>query len=443
MTDTAVSSAEKPAAGLYRRIALRLIPFLLLCYVVAMIDRLNVGFAKLQFMETLHFSETVYGTAAGILYVGYILFEVPSNLMLDRHGIRRTLLRIMVAWGVVSMALAFATSALGFTVLRFLLGAAEAGFFPGIILYVTYWFPARYRGRAISVFAAGVPISGLVAGPLSGWIMTTCAGLGGLAGWQWLFLVEGLPAVILGVAAFVYLADRPASAAFLTAAEKAQIAADTRVEAVAGEAKPLERFSDAARNPKIYLFGFVWFTFYSMQSVLLIWVPTLLRGVGVQSLVEIGWRAGAISLAGTIGMVAIGVSSDRSGDRLWHLVGCGLAASAAFLLLPLAASSVAGTTALLALAAVFVFGFLGLFWTVPSALLDKRGAAGGIALISALGSSGSAISPIFIGWVKDASGSLYVAISVLASLLILGMAVLYLCTPRARPALDPAGARAS
>ena len=424
--------AAATGAALYRRIGLRLVPFLLLCYLVAMIDRLNIGFAKLQFMESLHFSESVFGAAAGILYIGYILFEIPSNLMLDRYGVKVTLLRIMVAWGVFSMLLAFAQSAYAFYVLRFLIGAAEAGFFPGIVLYVTYWFPSRYRGRAISIFATGVPISGLVAGPVSGWIMTHLAGVGGLAGWQWLFLVEGLPAILLGICAYLYLSDRPANASFLTAAEKAEIARDTDQGFGEGPGGRLERFGDAVRNPRIYLLGLVWFTFYSMQSVLLIWVPTLLRSVGVASLVDIGWRAGAISLVGTIGMVAIGISSDRRGERLWHLVGCGIAAAGMFLLLPLAVASAPWTTALLAAAAIFIFGFLGIFWTVPSSFLDKRAAAGGIALISAIGSSGSAVSPMFIGWMRDMSGSLYVAISALALLLLIGMVVLFYCVPRTR-----------
>ena len=419
------------ADALYRRLGLRIVPFLLLCYLVAMIDRLNVGFAKLQFLHDLHFSETVFGTAAGILYVGYILFEIPSNLVLDRSGVRLTLLRIMVAWGVFTMLLAFARSETSFYALRFLIGAAEAGFFPGIVLYLTFWFPDRYRGKVTSVFAMGVPVAGLVAGPLSGLIMTRLDAAVGLRGWQWLFLLEGAPAIVLGVAAYAFLADRPGSAAFLNAGEKARIARDLAADLGRSRQGKLDRFAEAVRSPRIYLLAVVYFTFYSMQSVLLIWVPTLLKAVGVTSLVAIGWRAGAISLAGAIGMVAIATVSDRTGERRWHLVGCGLLASTAFLLLPSAAGSADGTTLLLAVAAVFIFGFLGLFWTVPAAFLERRAAAGGIAMISSIGASGSAVSPIFIGWMRDHTGSLYASISTLAILFIAGTLLMMMCVPRA------------
>ncbi len=415
---------------LYWRLGVRLIPFLLLCYIVAMIDRLNVGFAKLQFMQDLHFSEVVFGTAAGILYVGYIIFEIPSNLALNRFGVRTTLLRIMIAWGIFTIFLAFTRSQYGFYALRFLVGAAEAGFFPGIVLYLTFWFPSRYRGKVTSLFAMGVPVSGLIAGPLSAWIMTRLSGAAGLAGWQWLFLLEGLPAILLGIAAFFYLSDRPANARFLSPDEKQRIVHDLESDFDKSSIGKIETLGAAMRDPRLYFLAIVYFTFYSMQSVLLIWVPTVLKAVGTTSLIEIGSRAGLISLAGMIGMVLIGYSSDRNGERRWHLIACGVISSAAFLCLPAGGLSPNLTTLLLAIAAVFVFGFLGIFWTVPSAFLDKRAAAGGIALISSIGASGSAVSPIFIGWMRDEFGSVYIAISILAVALLLGMILLYFCIPR-------------
>ncbi len=205
------AGAETSAtAAVYRRVAARLLPFLLLCYIVAMIDRLNVGYAKLQFMADLNFDEAVFGMAAGSLYVGYILFEVPSNLMLERIGLKLTLLRIMTLWGVFVMAMAFATSQWGFYAIRFMIGAGEAGFFPGVLFYLTLWFPNSWRARIVSMFAIGVPVSGVIAGPMSSWIMTHMAGLGGLHGWQWLFLIEGAPAIGLGLVAYFTLPDRPA-----------------------------------------------------------------------------------------------------------------------------------------------------------------------------------------------------------------------------------------
>jgi sugar phosphate permease len=331
------------------------------------------------------------------------------------------------------MALAFARTETGFYTLRFLVGAAEAGFFPGIVLYLTYWFPDRYRARVTSLFAMAVPISGIVAGPLSGFIMTHLAGAAGLAGWQWLFLFEGLPSILLAVVAYFLLADRPYNARFLSEAEKQKIEADLQADALRKSDTAPRSFGAALRQPRVYGLALVYFAFYSMQSVLLIWVPTLLKSAGVTDLNEIGWRAASISLAGTIGMVAIGYSSDRLRERRWHLIGCGGLAALVFMLLPLGAASPNLTTLLLGVAAVLVFAFLGLFWTVPTALLDRKAAAGSIALISSIGASGSALSPAFIGWTKVLTGSFYGAVSSLALLLLVSMALLYWCMSATLP----------
>jgi len=427
------SDETRVQAKLYRRVAVTLISFLIPCYVVAMIDRLNVGYAKLQFMTDLGFDEAVFGVAAGSLYLGYILFEVPSNLMLKRVGLRLTLLRIMSLWGLFTMAIAFAASRWGFYTFRFLIGAAEAGFFPGLIYYCTLWFPSHYRARVISLIAIAVPVSGVIAGPLSAAIMTQLAGVGGLRGWQWLFLLEGVPAVCLGIAAYFFLPDRPATARFLSTVEKDKIAHDLEREALAPRNAPT--FAQALRRPRTYVLALVYFAFYSAQSILLLWVPTLLRNAGVRDLVEIGWRSAAIFLAGAIGMVAIGWSSDRTGERRWHLIVCGTIACVAYLLLPAFSQSPNGTSGCLMLAAITMFAFLALFWTVPTAELGKEARAGGIALVSSIGASGSALSPMFIGWMKVVSGSLFGAISALALFFLCSMAAIYLYAPqRVKPA---------
>jgi len=422
----------------YRRAAARLLPFLLLCYIVAMIDRLNVGYAKLQFMADLHFDEAVFGMAAGILYVGYILFEVPSNLMLERIGLRLTLLRIMVLWGVFVMAMAFAASRWGFYTIRFMIGVGEAGFFPGVLFYLTLWFPNTWRARIVSMFAVGVPVSGVVAAPMSSWIMTHMAGLAGLRGWQWLFLIEGAPAIVLGVVAYFYLPNRPADASFLSAGEKMTIARD--LEREAGGVRDGGSFGGALRNPRVYFLALVYFAFYSTQSVLLLWVPTLLRNAGVRDLGEIGWRTSLIFVAGAVGMTAIGWSSDRRQERRWHLIGCGVVASVALLVLRLSAASPSGTTLILATASVTIFAYLALFWTVPTMVLGKNARAGGIALVSSIGASGSALSPTFIGWMKVLTGSLFGAISSLAVLFLASLIALFFSTPPSSPALRARGA---
>lgn len=415
-------------AMLYRRVALALISFLLPCYIIAMIDRLNVGYAKLQFMSDLHFDEAVFGVAAGSLYVGYILFEIPSNLMLKRVGLRLTLLRIMSLWGLFTMAMAFASNRWGFYATRFLIGAAEAGFFPGLIFYFTLWFPNFYRARVISLIAIAVPVSGVIAGPVSAWIMTRLADVGGLRGWQWLFLIEGAPALCLGLMAYFLLPDRPATARFLSPDEKNKIARDLDQERL--PSRTAATFSQALRHPRTYVLALVYFAFYSAQSILLLWVPTLLRNAGVHDLVEIGWRAAAIFLAGAVGMVAIGWSSDRTGERRWHLIGCGGLACAAFLLLPAMADSPNATSACLMVAAVTMFAFLALFWTVPTAEMGKEARAGGIALVSSIGASGSALSPMFIGSMKVVTGSLFGAIAVLALVFLGSLVAIYFYAPQ-------------
>jgi sugar phosphate permease len=418
---------ETSAPALYRRAAFSLVPFLLGCYVIAMVDRLNVGYAKLQFMKDLGFNEAVFGMAAGILYIGYILFEVPSNLLLERVGLRLTLLRIMTVWGLFTMAMAYAASKWGFYGARFMIGAAEAGFFPGILYYLTLWFPSAWRGRITSIFAMAVPMSGVIAAPVSSWIMQNMAGIGGMRGWQWLFLIEGLPAILLGVAAYFYLPDRPANARFFSEKEKEILARD--LEEDVSPASSSGTFAEALRRPRTYVLALVYFAFYSAQSVLLLWVPTLLKNSGVTGLSEIGWRSAAIFLTGAVGMALVGYNSDRTQERRWHLICCGLIASSMYLLLPLASHNPDATCLILMVAAVCVFSFLALFWTVPTAVFGKGARAGGIALVSSIGASGSALAPAFMGWTQVLTGSLFGAIAVLACCFATSMIALWFCAP--------------
>jgi len=430
MPETSTSAQTR----VYRRIAWRLTPFLLVCYIVAMVDRLNVGYAKLQFLADLHFDEATFGMAAGALYVGYILFEIPSNLMLERVGVRATLLRIMTLWGIFAMAMAFSADRWSFYGLRFLIGAAEAGFFPGIVFYLTLWFPNAWRARMTSLFALAVPLSGVLAAPASAWIMTHLTGAAGLRGWQWLFLLEGAPALVLAFVAYWYLPNRPADATFLDDAERAILARDLGDDDRKSGAKG--GFVAALKDIRIYGLALVYFAFYSTQSILLLWVPTLLKNTGVKDLTEIGWRASAVFVVGALGMAAIGWSSDRLQERRGHLIGCGVVASAALIALSFFAKDANATMVLLMVAGAGIFAYLALFWTVPTAVLGAHSRAGGIALVSSLGASGSALSPTFIGWAQVLTGSLYGAITALAVLFLASLIVLWACAPR------PARARA-
>ncbi len=429
LDDKNISLQEKQV---FWRIGVRIVPFLFLCYVIAMMDRLNVGFAKLQFIADLHLNEAVYGMAAGFLYLGYILFEVPSNMMLHRRGVRPTLLRIMLLWGVFTMALAFASNRYEFYALRFLVGAAEAGFFPGVLLYFTYWFPDRMRARVTSLFVMALPVSGIVGGPMAAWIMTDFDRVFGLRGWQSLFVLEGVPALTLGVVAYFYLSNRPADAAWLSAEEKRVVASTLGASGSSSSHAGPSKLREALRNKTLYSLAICYFAFYCVENALLLWIPTLLKSVGVGSLINIGWLSGGISVMATLGMLAVSFSSDHYAERRWHVLGCGVVSAISFLLLPLGAHSVQITVVLLLVSSAAVFGFLSLFWTIPSAYFKDQAAAGGIALISSVGAFGGTVSPAFIGWVKELSGSFYYALGTLGGFFLLSLILLYFTIPRKR-----------
>lgn len=429
-----ISPARSQDDGIYRKIAWRIVPFLFVCYVVNFIDRVNIGFAKLQFLHDLHLNDAVFGVAAGMFFIGYVLFELPSNLLLARIGVRKTLLRIMVSWGVITVLLMFVKNAPMLYVLRFLLGAAEAGFFPGIILYLTYWFPDNRRGRITSLFIVAVPLAGIIGGPVSGAIMGHLHDALGLRGWQWLFIAEGVPAIVLGLLAMFLLTDRPHDAKWLDGAETARVLAaleaDARRRSEQG-AVPA-KLIDVLRNPRIYLLSLIYVAIFMGLNAVGFWIPTILRQVGVQQVGNIGWLSGAISIFTAIGMVLIGRSSDRRMERRWHVAGCGLATAASFLLLPLAAHSIALTTVLLVVASACIYSVLSIFWTIPTAYLEGGAAAGGIATITAIGALGGAVSPALVGTLKAHTGSVYPGLAVVAALLAAAMAALLCFVPAPR-----------
>ena len=424
-----IEVAAQTGEKVYRKITWRLLPFLLLCYMVAQIDRFNIGFAKLQFVHDLNLNDAIFGVAASMFAVGYVIFEVPSNLMLARIGVRKTLLRIMVLWGIFASLLSLAQGAHYLYIMRFLLGVAEAGFFPGIIVYLTYWYPDRHRGRIMSLFVIAVPIAGAFGGPLAGALMDRFHGIFGLHGWQWLFLIEGFPAVALGVIAYFYLQDKPEQAGWLAPEEKQVVIDDLEADRAAGPAKPPKNFREALGDPKIHLMALIYFAYFCSLNTILLWSPTLLRSVGLKTVTAIGWWSGLISLISTIGMVVVGYSSDRLMERRWHVALCGMTAAVCFLLLPLVSQNPGLTIALLMVASIGIFSVLSLFWTIPSAYLGGKAMAGGIALISSIGYLGAVVSPTLVGWVKVKTGSLYIGLSTIALMLILAMLLLLIFVP--------------
>lgn len=409
----------------YRKVTLRLMPFLILCYIISYLDRANISFAKLQFMNDLGFSEAAYGLGAGLFFIGYVLFEVPSNMLMQRIGARRTLLRIMVLWGLISSAMMFVNSPTAFYVMRLFLGAAEAGFFPGVIFYLTCWFPSARRGRVTGFFMMGAAAAGVIGGPVSTWIMVHMSGVHGLHGWQWLFLFEGMPAVILGVTAFFFISDRPSEAKWLTASEKAIVLGALEAEEQRAPGKKGHGLRNAFSNPKVYVGILVYFCVLVSFNAIGFWAPTIIKDVGVQDLVTVGWLSSVVFLAGGVGTYVIGYSSDRKSERRWHLVGsCGLI-TLCFALLPLAAHSIALAIMLLSVAAAASYGSFVVFWTIPPTFLPGDSKAGGIALITSLGGIGAFVSPTLVGAMKASTGSIYLGLTILGAISLVGALIMF------------------
>ncbi|MBV8650468.1 MAG: MFS transporter [Alphaproteobacteria bacterium] len=413
----------------YRKVAWRVMPFLLLCYVANYIDRTNIGIAQIHLRTALGFTDEVYGIGVGLFFVGFILFEVPSNILLDRIGARRTLLRIMVAWGVVSTATMFVRTPAEFYGARILLGMAEAGFFPGALLYLTYWFPSARRTRMTAVFFLGLPLSGIIGSPLSGWIMARFGGQYGLAAWQWLFLLEGLPSVLLGIAAFFVLDDRPEKAGWLSPAEKRLIAADLAGEQSVKASGGHRAFLAALRDPRVYVLGLVGCGTYTLANAVGFWSPLIINASGVKEILDVGLLAGIPPLVGVVIMLLVGWSSDRMLERRWHAACSEFAAAASLIALSLYYTNPLVTIALLAVMTAGHYSGLSVFWSVPSVYLSDRAAAGGIAMVTAMGSVAAALTPALLGWIKTHTGALSLGLQVSAGIIVFGGLVLVLGIP--------------
>ena len=412
--------------NLYKRVAWKILPLLFVSYIVAYLDRVNIGFAALRMQQDLSFSDAVYGLGAGIFFAGYVLFEVPSNLLLTKIGARKTIMRIMICWGLVSSAMMFVQTPMQFYIARFLLGAFEAGFFPGIILYLTYWFPARMRGGIIAIFMSAIAIAGVVGGPLSGWIMSHMEGVNGWHGWQWMFLIEGLPAVVLGIVAGLMLIDGPSKASWLSDRERTQITEDIKSPT---DQSGRHSMKDAIRDPRIYALAAVYFAVASGIYVLGFWLPGMVKGYGIADPFHIGLLTAIPYLASTIGMIVISRHSDATGERRWHLATCMVISATALVASTFFTTNLIIGLACLTVAAVGVFAAMPVFWTIPTRYLSGTAAAGGIALINSLALIGGFVSPTVIGAIKAQTGSTDIGLYVFAGVLIAGAALLLLAMP--------------
>src|SRR5438552_3598788 len=396
----------------------RLIPFMFLLYIVSYLDRINVGFAALQLNAALNFDPAVFGLGAGIFFIGYFIFEIPSNLIMQRVGARVWIARILVSWGVISSATMFVNGPFTFYILRFVLGLAEAGFFPGMILYLTYWFPAAARGRAVARFMTATAIAGVIGGPVSG-LLLKMDRVGGLAGWQWLFLMEGLPAVVLGFVTLAYLPNGPKAAAWLSAEEKEWIERKLAAE----HAQVLQHghvsFRGALGSGRVWTLSFIYFSVIISFYGISLWLPQIVQSFSGMSDVMVGFMSAIPYLAAAIGMVIIGRSSDSRGERRRHvavsaLIGTVGLTAAAFLKEP------AAELAALAVAAVGIWGTLGPFWAMSSRILTGTAAAAGIALINSIGNLGGFAGPYLIGVVRVRTNSFTGALIALALFPLIG-----------------------
>ncbi len=401
----------------YRKVAWRLIPFLLLCYVVAYLDRVNVGFAKLQMLSDLKFSETVYGLGSGIFFIGYFIFEIPSNVILHKVGARVWIARIMISWGVLSACMMFVSSEWSFYIVRFLLGAAEAGFFPGIILYLTYWYPAHRRARMTALFMTAVAISGVIGGPLSGWILRDFGGINGWAAWQWMFLIEGIPSVVMGIIVLFFLDDRIAHAKWLSPEQKALL---ERNIAADNAHKSEESVGAVLTSGRVWMMSLIYFCFVMGLYGISFWLPTIIKQTGVTDALRIGLLSAIPWAFAVVSMVIVARRSDRTGERRWHVAIPGFLGALGLVLSVIWRADITLAMAALTLATMGILSTLPLFWSIPTAMLAGTGAAAGIALINSLGNLAGFASPYAVGFLKDLTSSTNSGMYLLAGSLVLG-----------------------
>lgn len=417
-----------------RKITLRIVPFIMLLYFVAFIDRVNIGFASLTMNKDLGFSPTVFGFGAGIFFIGYFLFEVPSNLALHRFGARVWIARVMITWGLVSACMAFVNGATSFYILRFLLGAAEAGFFPGIILYLSYWFPGRRRAAVTALFLAAAPLSSVFGSPLSGALLEM-HGLFGLAGWQWMFLIEAIPAFLLGFVVLFYLTDRPEKAAWLNDDERSWLVDAMNAEEANKADASSHKFWHGLTDIRVVALSLVYFGTSAGLYTLGIWAPQIIREFGL-SAVQIGFVNAIPSVVAVVAMVLWARHSDRTGERTWHAVGACLLASAG-LLLASSAGTVIAVVAALTLVNIGVSSAKPPLWSMPTMFLSGSAAAAGIAAINSIGNLGGFAGPFMIGWIKDLTGSFAGGLYFVAGLLILSAALTLALARSKRPSAAP------
>jgi MFS family permease len=391
---------ESFEAKTYSKVDWHLIPFLFSCYILAYLDRVNVGFAKLQMLNDLSLSDAAFATGAGIFFIGYFFFEVPSNILLKRIGARIWIARIMISWGIISSAMIFVNGEWSFYAMRFLLGIAEAGFFPGIIYYLTLWYPSKIRSTRTAWFVSAIAVSGIIGNPISGWIMDTFSGQMGIAGWQWLFLVEGLPSIVMGIWIVFYLDSSIQEATWLNDREKSLLTDNLDVE---DRHKHEVRVVDAFKSGKVYILSAIYFTLVVGLYGVTFWLPTIIRAFGIKDYSHIGLLTAIPYLVSVIGMVILSRNSDKTGERRLHYV--------------------------LNVTTLGIIGSIPLFWPIPSAFLTGTAAAAGIGIVNSIGNLGGYIGPNIHIWVKTFSSDPSADLYFIAGILFVGALMILFFIP--------------
>ncbi|CAG2156022.1 Putative metabolite transport protein NicT [Cupriavidus campinensis] len=443
-THTAASASAIPASGrldadaviekrAYKKVFWRIMPFLMLCYVIAYLDRVNVGFAKLQMAQDLQFSETVFGLGAGLFFIGYFLFEVPSNLLMHRIGARIWIARIMITWGIISALFVFVKTPTTFYIMRFLLGLAEAGFYPGVILYLTYWFPADRRAKMIALFMSGIPVAGMFGNPLSGWIMDAFHDTHGWAGWQWMFFIEALPAFLIGIVTVFVLRDGIDKAPWLDADEKRvlkrNIEEDERNASAAATAngqRGVHSLGAVFSDRRVWWMCLIYFCFVTGQYALTFWMPTLVKASGVSGNLKIGLLSAIPFICAIVVMNILGHSADARRERRWHLIVPALMGAVGFAIAASFTDNTVVAIAALSLAAAGVLTCAPLFWSLPTAFLSGIAAASGIAVVNSVGNLAGFVSPYMVGTLKDLTHSTQLPMYVLSGILVVGALLVWL-----------------
>ena len=422
-----MKSDESFETKTYHKVDVRLLPFLFLCYILAYLDRVNVGFAKLQMLKDLSLSDAAFAAGAGIFFIGYFFFEVPSNVLLKKFGARMWIARIMISWGVISACMIFVKGEWSFYAMRFLLGLAEAGFFPGVIFYLTLWYPSRYRSMRTAWFVAAIAVSGVIGNPVSGWIMDKLSGAMNLAGWQWLFLSEGIPSILVGFWVIYYLNSSIGEAKWLSSEEKTLLADNLIAE---DKDKTEHKLADAFRSGKVWALCAIYFTLMIGLYGIAFWLPTIVKAFGIKGYLRVGLITAIPYGVAVVGMILLSHHSDKTGERRLHYVANVTIGAMGLILSGVFASNPVLAIIFLSVGTLGVIGSMPLFWPLPSAFLAGTAAAAGIGIVNSVGNLGGYFGANIPIWAKAISSDKSAALYVIAAILMVGAFLTYFFVPK-------------